>query len=86
VTINHLFDKVLTIVVKLVVDIIKPSDPEFRELHPRLRNARFYPYFNDCSGAMDGTHIECIVPASEMLPCAGRARLHKMYWPSVTLT
>jgi hypothetical protein len=43
-TVSRLFDKVLNAVMKLAADIIKlkPSDPEYRDLHPRLRNARFH--------------------------------------------
>jgi hypothetical protein len=36
--------------VKLAADIIKPEDPQFREMHPSLGNRRFYPYFKDCIG------------------------------------
>ncbi|XP_013617723.1 PREDICTED: uncharacterized protein LOC106324272 [Brassica oleracea var. oleracea] len=28
-------------------------------------STRFYPYFQDCVGAIDGTHIDAIVSASE---------------------
>uniref|UniRef100_A0A2N9H7M0 DDE Tnp4 domain-containing protein n=1 Tax=Fagus sylvatica TaxID=28930 RepID=A0A2N9H7M0_FAGSY len=33
------------------------------ETHPDIRNnRRFYPYFKDCIGAIDGTHIRASVP------------------------
>ena len=30
-----------------------------------LNNGKFYPYFKDCIGAFDGTHIHCIPPSGE---------------------
>jgi len=54
-------------VVKLAADIIKPVDPEFRTIHPRLRNPRFHPFFNNCIGAIDGTHIPCVVPRDRLV-------------------
>jgi hypothetical protein len=61
-TVHNMFDKVLKCVVKLAVDIIKPLDPQFTRIHPRLRNPRFYPFFKDCVGTIDGTHVPCVVP------------------------
>nr|CAH66340.1 OSIGBa0097I24.8 [Oryza sativa] len=56
-TVHNMFHKVLASLLKLAADIIKPRDPQFATLHSRLRYLRFYPYFNDCIGAIDGTHI-----------------------------
>ena len=61
-TVHSMFHKVLKCVVKLAADIIKPVDPQFRTIHPRLRNRRFYPYFRDFIGAIDETHVPCVVP------------------------
>ena len=33
----------------------------FRTMHSRLMNRRFYPFFKDCIGAIDGTHIPVVV-------------------------
>jgi len=66
-TISRKFDKVLHIVYMLSADIIKPRDPKFRTVHPRLQGAQFSPLFNDCIGAIDGTHIPVVVPSSKML-------------------
>lgn len=66
-TIHNLFAKVLTCVVKLAEDIIKTTDPQFSTIHPRLLQPRFYPYFNGCIGAIDGTHIKCLVPNSKLV-------------------
>ena len=47
---------------KLAADIIRPLDPEFRAMHRRLQNPRFFPHFNNYIGALDGTHIPVVVP------------------------
>ena len=61
-TVFSMFSKVLKSVLRLAADIIKPEDPEFSIVHPRLRSRRFYPYFSNCIGAIDGTHVPCVVP------------------------
>ena len=65
-TVHRNFSKVLEAVVKLAVDNIKPVDPQFSIIHPRLLQCRFYPHFNDCIGAIDDTHIEVIVPTDKV--------------------
>ena len=42
-TVHNNFEKVLQSVVKLTADIIKPVDPEFRTIHPRLRTLGSIP-------------------------------------------
>jgi hypothetical protein len=66
-TIHSMFYKVLKCVVKLAADIIKPVDPQFTTMHPRLRNVRFYPYFNDYIGDIDGTHVPYVVPSDKFV-------------------
>jgi ABC-type transport system involved in cytochrome bd biosynthesis fused ATPase/permease subunit len=82
-----MFNEVLKCVVKFAVDIIKRVDPQLTTMHPRLRNSRFYLYFKDCIGAIDRTHVPCVVPIISLFStCAARAWLHKMSWLSVTST
>jgi hypothetical protein len=66
-TVHNMFKKVLKCVVQLAADIVKPADPQFRTIHPRLRNPRFYPFFNKCISAIDRTHIPCVVPRDKMV-------------------
>jgi hypothetical protein len=61
------FDKVLKCVAKLEADIIRPGDPEFRTTYRRLQNSRFNPHFNNCKGAIDGTHIPVVVPNDKVV-------------------
>ncbi|XP_072151744.1 uncharacterized protein [Setaria viridis] len=66
-TVHHNFDKVLKCIIKLAADIIKLLDPEFRTMHRRLQNPRFFPHFNNCIGAIDGTHIPVVVPSNKVV-------------------
>ena len=71
-TVCRKFHKVLHSVTKLAVDIIKPKDPQFRTVHPRLQSPRFTPFFDSCIGAIDGTHIPVVVPTSKVVQHTGR--------------
>ena len=71
-TCSRNFDKVLECVVKLAADIIKPRDPEFRTMHQRLRSAQFSPYFDNCIGAIDGTHVPVTMPTEKVVQYTGR--------------
>jgi hypothetical protein len=64
-TVSRKFNEVLDSITLLVADIIKPKDPQFRIVHPRLDEARFWPHFKDCIGAIDESHIPVTVPLSE---------------------
>ena len=71
-TISRKFEEVLHSLYKLSADIIKPKDPQFRTVHPRLQAPRFAPYFHNCIGAIDGTHVPVVVPASKVLQHVSR--------------
>ena len=52
------FEIVLDVVCLMAKDIIKPSDPRFKEVLDKIRNDdRYWPYFKNCIGVIDGTHI-----------------------------
>jgi hypothetical protein len=53
-------------------DYIKPRDPGFTTVHPRVQAPQFSPHFDNCIGAIDGTHIRVVVPASKVLQHTGR--------------
>lgn len=66
-TVHRNFGKVLKALVKLAADIIRPVDPDFKTIHRRLQSPRFRPHFNGCIGAIDGTHVEVVVPNDKMV-------------------
>jgi hypothetical protein len=61
------FDKVLRSVSRLAADIIRLVDPEFRIVHQRLKAPWFSPYFDNCIGAIDVTHVLVVVPAQHVV-------------------
>jgi hypothetical protein len=52
---------------RLVVDNIKPKDPQFFTVHSRLQEACFSPHFHGAIGEIDGTHIHVVVPSSMII-------------------
>jgi hypothetical protein len=71
-TISRKYSEVLNALYKMSSDVIKPKDPNFIEIHPRLRETRFWPHFKDCIGAIDGSHFPASVPATEQAKYIGR--------------
>ncbi|KAF7829936.1 protein ANTAGONIST OF LIKE HETEROCHROMATIN PROTEIN 1-like [Senna tora] len=58
---------------KLRNDIIRPIDPTFRDATNYIINDdRYWPYFRDCIGAIDGIHIHVHVPLDQQIPFTGR--------------
>ncbi|OMO51093.1 hypothetical protein CCACVL1_30010 [Corchorus capsularis] len=70
-TVHHYFRIVLRAILKLYTQLIKLPD----DITPPkiMCNPRFYPYFKDCVGALDGTHVRASVP----LETQGRFRGRK---------
>jgi hypothetical protein len=61
------FHEVLKCLRKLSKDNIKPRDPTFKTEHDRIKEERFWPYFQGAIGAIDGSHVPVVVPADEVL-------------------
>ena len=38
------------------------------QVHPNIENTAFWSHFNDCIGAIDGTHIKVVVAKSKRIP------------------
>ncbi|KAM3407870.1 hypothetical protein ACQJBY_001293 [Aegilops geniculata] len=69
-TISRYFKQVLYAVGELRGEMIRrPSD----QTPPKIRGSpRWYPYFKDCIGAIDGTHVTARVPRSKSAAYRGR--------------
>ncbi|XP_012570899.1 protein ANTAGONIST OF LIKE HETEROCHROMATIN PROTEIN 1-like [Cicer arietinum] len=69
-TISRNFKEVLRAVCRLGKELIKQESIELPE---RIKNnSKYYPWFKNCIGAIDGTHISAWVPAEKQISCRGR--------------
>ena len=72
-TVHRKFHEVLLCVVKMSAHYLKLKYPNFRNVHPRIRNdIRVYPHLKDCIGAIDGTHIRASIPEGQKVRYIGR--------------
>ncbi|XLR44669.1 hypothetical protein S83_029329, partial [Arachis hypogaea] len=72
-TISRRFHCVLDAVCKLAQHIIRPIGQQFTDTLVKIRNdERYYPYFKNFIGVIDGTCISVVVPAEKKIPCIGR--------------
>ncbi|KAF8393860.1 hypothetical protein HHK36_020058 [Tetracentron sinense] len=69
-TIHRYFNVVLRAIMKLHKDLIRPpicyTSPEIQ------RNRRYWPWFEDCIGAIDGTHVRASFPIALQARFRGR--------------
>ncbi|XP_048500982.2 uncharacterized protein LOC125497624 [Beta vulgaris subsp. vulgaris] len=57
----------------LAHDIIKPYDPDFTSVPAKIaQDKRYMPFFKDCIGCIDGTHITACIPEDQQMPYRGR--------------
>jgi len=71
-TVSRTFNRVLRCLLRLAHNNIKPKDPTFPEVHPNLENPAFWPHFNECIGAIDGTHVKVVVDKNKRVPYLNR--------------
>ncbi|XP_023743161.2 uncharacterized protein LOC111891338 [Lactuca sativa] len=71
--IHRHFHKFLDVVVNLSKYNIKPN-ANYNETIPEhiLNNPRYYPYFKDCIGAFDGTHVKASVLQHDQIKFIGQ--------------
>jgi hypothetical protein len=78
-TISRKFEEVLHCVVGMCEEYIRPIDPNFFTTHPRItKDRRMMPFFKDCIGAIDGTHVAAIPPSHDQTRYIGRIGRAKM--------
>ncbi|KAL5568920.1 hypothetical protein UlMin_025495 [Ulmus minor] len=62
-TVSRHFNNICSHLVRLAPQFIGP--PDFDNIPPVItNNPNYFPYFQDCIGAIDGTHIPCIIVAN----------------------
>lgn len=72
-TVKRKLDEVLSAILRFAVDTLKPGEGEFARVSPVLRNDdRYWPFFKDCIGALDGTHIPVRPPSRNADAYRGR--------------
>jgi hypothetical protein len=65
-TVSRKFHHVLSCVLKLAIDIIRPKDSTFSSVHHKVAKHKSAPAFNNAIGAIDGTHVKVIIPFSKV--------------------
>ena len=72
-TISRHFTRVLMDVSRMVIDIINPIDIEFMDVSSKIcGDERYWPYFKDCFGVIDGTHVPVKISPSKQMPYIGQ--------------
>ncbi|WVZ49552.1 hypothetical protein U9M48_000899 [Paspalum notatum var. saurae] len=71
-TVSRKFRHALRTIYNLGVDIIKPIDPTFAQPHPKVTKGAYVPWFENCIGALDGTHIRLQVSGEKNMTFIGR--------------
>ncbi|XP_057457423.1 uncharacterized protein LOC130748254 [Lotus japonicus] len=72
-TVSRKFGEVLDSLCLLAKEIVKPPDVNFVEIPTKVKDdRRFWPYFEGCIGAIDGTHIPAIVSSKDQVRFIGR--------------
>lgn len=65
-TISRHFNNVLNAIMAIVIDFFQPPSSDIPS--EVLEDPRFYPYFKDCIGVVDGMHIPVMVGVDEQGP------------------
>ncbi|XP_018435774.1 uncharacterized protein LOC108808072 [Raphanus sativus] len=78
-TVKRKLGEVLSALLKFAADALKPEDGEFTRVCPVLGNDdRYWPFFKDCIGALDGTHISFRSPKGNAEAYRGRKHVPTM--------
>lgn len=71
-TISRSFHQVLNALLLLHKHVVKLPDAT-QPLHPRIASdKKYFPYFKDCIGALDGTHIKAFIQSAAQAPYRNR--------------
>ncbi|XP_062104403.1 uncharacterized protein LOC133815601 [Humulus lupulus] len=70
-TVCHQFGRVLDALCYLGNEVIRPL--HFNTVQVEIQNnSKYFPWFKDCIGAIDGTHVSVVAPALKQLAYRGR--------------
>ncbi|XP_020584780.1 uncharacterized protein LOC110027620 [Phalaenopsis equestris] len=73
-TISRYFSKGIHALVSLATQIIKPEDPSFATTPEQIANdPQYMPYFKNCIGVIDSTHVDARIPNHENVAYIGRS-------------
>ena len=65
-TVSRHVHRVLHACLKLSYKYIKLEDPMLHDCHAKVKNDQCYwPFFKNATRAIDGTHVSCVVSASD---------------------
>jgi hypothetical protein len=71
-TISKSFHAVLKALIQLHQEVVQQPQSKDPTPYEIATNAKLFPWFKDCVGAVDGTHIHASVPAAEAGPWRNR--------------
>ncbi|XP_017970384.1 PREDICTED: uncharacterized protein LOC108660642 [Theobroma cacao] len=72
-TVRRKFGEVLDSLCLLANEIVKASDFQYVEVPSKIKNdRRYWPYFQGCIGAIDGSHVLAIPPVNDQIRFIGR--------------
>ncbi|XP_062099963.1 uncharacterized protein LOC133805828 [Humulus lupulus] len=72
-TVSRYFNKVLDVLCHMSVDVLKPPDPKFKDVPEEiLKDSRYMPHFKNCIGAIDGVHVNAVIPPEDQVPFVGK--------------
>ncbi|XP_062089449.1 uncharacterized protein LOC133795983 [Humulus lupulus] len=67
-TVSRYFNKVLDVLCHMSVDVLKPPDPEFKDVPEEiLKDSRYMPHFK-----VNGVHVNAVIPPEDQVPFVGR--------------
>ncbi|WCJ41876.1 hypothetical protein M5689_022715 [Euphorbia peplus] len=72
-TVSRVFHEVLKAMIQFSMNLIKPRDHTISRTPDEILNdERYMPYFKDCIGAIDGTHVLACVKEKDIVRFIGR--------------
>lgn len=75
-TVSHVFHEVLSSLLHLHAETINPPTKD-DALHPRIANdTKYFPYFQNCLGALDGTRTHTLAH----IPTTDGAAILVFFW------